>query len=371
MVFDRVPLFYSRILRLWLPLLLLALQAGTPAWAVEVQDLYVVTVPVETRDRPERQEAFKAAMSAVLVKLTGDRSAADFPELELLQETASRYVQRFNYLNSVEEGYRLEVHFDGEALERALTERGLPVWGRERPAVLVWLAVQDKGKRYLVGGESGATAQRQLNETASRRGLPLVLPLLDLEDQSKVSFADVSGGFQETLEAASARYRPDALVVAQAGPLAGGTWRVRWKMYFAGQSSAWETEDGVLGSALAEGVHHMSGVLARGMATQGFAELASGTVISVSGVHSLEDEVQVATYLAGLAPVVASHPILLQGDRVDYWVRVRGDVRDIERLISLGDMLERQALDAGLGMPVQGPAPAAPPVGALRFRLIR
>lgn len=371
MVFDRMSLIGSRFLRICLPLLLLGLQAGGPARAVEVEDLYVVTEPVQTRDRPERQEAFKAAMSAVLVKMTGDRSAADFPESELLQETASRYVQRFNYLGNAAEGYRLEVHFDGAALERALSERGLPVWGKERPAVLLWLAVQDRGKRYLVGGDSGAAAQRRVDEVAAQRGLPLVFPLLDLEDQSKVSFADVSGGFQETLEAASVRYRPDALVVAQAGPLPGGIWRVRWKMYFGGQSSAWESEDRALEGALAEGVHHMSGVLAQRMATQGFAELASGTVISVSGVLALEDEVRVAKYLAGLAPVVASHPVALQGDRVDYWVRVRGDVRDIERLISLGDVLERQALDAGLGMPAQGPAQAAPPVGTLRFRLIR
>ena len=54
--------------------LLLLVQPWRPAAAVTVDGLYVSTVPVETRDRPERQEAFKQALSVVLVRMTGARS---------------------------------------------------------------------------------------------------------------------------------------------------------------------------------------------------------------------------------------------------------------------------------------------------------
>lgn len=336
---------------------------GVSAQAVEVNDLYVAQVDVADRNRPARQEAFKAALAAVLVKITGDRAASDYPELDLLKETAARYVQRFHYSEG-RQGTRLEVSFDGAALERAATDLGISVWGRERPAVVLWLGIQQQGKRYLVGGDAGASAQAALRAAANARALPLILPLMDLEDQSKVAFADVAGGFYEPIRAASARYRPDAVLVAQAESRSG-VWRVRWRLHLGEQRENWQTENASLNTALAEGVHRLTGDLARRMSTTGFAEAGSGTLVVVRDVVSLEDQVRVAKYLRGLAPVVFVRPQQLDADTVSFLVQVRGEARDLPRLISLGDTLARDVMQGA------GVALSSAQSGAEYFHLIR
>ena len=52
-------------------------------------------------------------------------------------------------------GLKLWAQFDGVSLARELRQAGLPYWGPERPDVLVWLAIDDHGRRYLAS-ETGA-----------------------------------------------------------------------------------------------------------------------------------------------------------------------------------------------------------------------
>lgn len=352
-------------LLLWLP----------PAFAVQMEDLYEAEVPVENRDRPQRQQALQAALAQVLVKITGNRSAPEFPELQALLESAPRYAQQFRYreVPGGQPPYVLEVSFDGPALERAVAEQGLPVWGRERPAVLVWLAVQEPGRRYLVGGDSGGPAREAMEAVGRARGVPLIFPLLDLEDRGRVSFADVSGGFVETVRAASARYRPDAILMGRAYRPASGGWEVRWRLLYAERDGEdWQSTGGTLEAALDAGVHALAGTLAGRLASSGLAEQASGTLVVVSGVRTLQDYMRVSRYLGGLGPVTAKRTYRVSADRAEFLVQARGGARDLERIIGLGDELAREAPESPLPIPAQGPVqtPPEPGLPTLRFRLL-
>lgn len=345
---------------------------GAQAWAVQLRDLYEAEVSVATRDRPERQEALQAALAQVLTKITGMRDVAGIAELQPLLESAPRYVQQFRYRETpgATAPFALQVSFDGQALERAVADQGLPVWGRERPAVLVWLAVQEPGRRYLVGGDSGGAARAALDAAARERGVPLVYPLLDIEDQGKVSFADVSGGFEETVVAGSQRYRPDAVLTGSAFKQ-GGQWSARWRLRFGDQSMQWEARGETLEMALSAGVNELAGTLAARLATAGPAGFAAGTLVIVSGVKDLADYVKVSSYLGGLAPVVSSRLYRAAPDRAEYLVVVRGDARDLERIVGLGDVLARER-SAPLAVPPVGPVqtPVEPELPTLRFRLL-
>lgn len=352
----------------WL-LLLLAIPAGVGA--VPVENLYTVEVPVPTRDRPERQEAFKAGLSQVLVRVIGARSLEPYAGLDSLLETASRYVQRFEYMENrradgradEENPYRLRVTYDGPALERAVAERSLPVWGRDRPGVLVWLAVTERSNRYLVGGDSLSPARRALDGVARERGLALLYPLLDIEDQSRVTFADITGGFHEAVHEASRRYRPEATLIAQVAPLSGG-WEARWTLSQGEQPLTWTSRGANLQAALAEGLHEMADTLARRNASSRFAEMTQGLLVTVHDVRSHAELNRVSDYLAGLAPVASARPFGLQGDTVEMLVQMRGEARDLQRLVMLGNVLvseERQ--DSPMGPGGQAASPA--------FRLLR
>jgi hypothetical protein len=70
---------------------------------------------------------------------------------------------------------------------------------------------------------------------AEHRGLPLVLPLLDLEDRLALSPRDVWAGFEGPLVAASARYGTDTLVRLRLHALDEGGWIARWDGEQAGE----------------------------------------------------------------------------------------------------------------------------------------
>ena len=358
-----------RLSRAW-PLFLVLFLIPAAVSAVPVDDLYVTDVAVATRDRPERQEAFRGALGKVLVRVTGARSVDGYAELDSILDTASRYVQRFEYAeNDGDEGlpYRLRVTFDGAALERAVSERGLPVWGRDRPGVLVWLAVSERGNRYLVGGDSSSAARRALEAVAEDRGLALMYPLLDVEDQSRVKFADVAGGFHDTVREASRRYRPEAILIGQVSPLSGGYWQARWTLYQGDEPLTWTNEGGSLQTALAEGTHELAGTLASRTSTSQFAQLAQGLLVNVDDVRTHAELNRVIDYLNRLAPVAGARPFGLKGDAAELLVQMRGDPRDLERLVMLGDVLVRAESRPSPIMPGQTTESA----GQLRFRLLR
>lgn len=360
-------LWLPAILGLWLPWLPIE-RLG----AVEVEGLYQAEVPVTGRDRPERGEAFQEALRLVLIRVTGDRDVVDTESAAPLLETAARYVRQFRYSERADKEfpYRLEVVFDGQALERAVAAQGLPVWGRRRPGTLVWLGVQDARGRYLVGGDSGRPAARSMAEVASMRGVPLVFPLLDLDDQRAVTFADVAGGFQDRILEASRRYRPDGVLVGRVAQLQGGFWRARWHLHLGGQRTEWETEGEDIALVLGAGVDRLADELAQRLATSTQAGPAAGTLIGVRGVADLKDLIAVRRYLGDLAPVSAVRPYLFAADRVEFSVEMRGDPRDLERIIGLGDVLARERDPVPVHTPSTGLGAESAPVQTSSARLV-
>src|SRR6185503_18770188 len=113
-----------------------------------------------------------------------------------------------------------QVGFISTQVDQALAALQKPVWGPERPLTLLWIAVDDgNGGRALLGAndtaalgldpnppgmtERLAALRKDLQSVADERGLPITLPLLDLEDLGAVTFADVWGGFEDRVAGAS------------------------------------------------------------------------------------------------------------------------------------------------------------------------
>ena len=65
---------------------------------------------------------------------------------------------------------------------------------------------------------------------AQRRGMPLQLPLLDLEDQTQLTPADLWSDYQPAIRQASARYPHDVIVVGRLRAQTDGRWRGAWSI---------------------------------------------------------------------------------------------------------------------------------------------
>lgn len=318
--------------------LILGMLAAGSGKAVEVSGLFEAEVPVADREQTAREEAFLRAFNTVLVRLTGSSSVADRAQ-EAVGE-ARDYVQQYQYRED-EEGYALWVRFDGQTLEDAVRSAGLPIWGSERPAVLIWLAVDQEDRRYLIGEEGSGNARSILEAEAQARGLPLMYPLMDLEDRQRVNIADVMGGFDDTALRASRRYGPDVVVVAQAQASDGGFWRSHWRLYYGGQEQEWSSQGESLPKLLTENVDTLADALAAQLAIDAGTQARNTLRLDIIGVDSLEDYAFIEQYLASLAPVSGLQTARVTPDSASFDVRLSGDARDLERVIALDGSLEK------------------------------
>ncbi|WP_038043312.1 DUF2066 domain-containing protein [Thioalkalivibrio sulfidiphilus] len=300
--------------------------------------LHEATVPVPDRDRPARQAGFEAALDRVLLKLSGDRQVLADPRLADIRAAASRYVQRFRYVDLGENQPGLEVLFDVAALERQLAERGLPVWGADRPSVLLWLATVDEGRRVVLGGEEGRPLQQILTGVARDRGLRLVFPVMDLQDQAAVSYADLAGGFHEPVLQASGRYA-SRFVLAAHVQRRGGLWSGRWRLMGQEQQEDFTVEADTLEAALDEGLQRVADALGRRLAIAGLLASEDHVLVTVDGVNSLAEFQAVRQYLAELSVVAEIRPHRLEAGQAVFITRLRGSPRDLERGVRLGRVL--------------------------------
>ncbi len=315
------------------------------AGAARLDHLYEAEVPAAGRDTAARDAALGTALQEVLQRLTGSRAALQTAAAAKLLEPPGRFVEqyRFNEVPASDDQPKrltLWAQFDGVSLSRELRQAGLPYWGAERPDVLVWLAVDDRGQRYLLSETGGQQAADAIRESAQRRGLPLTLPLLDLEDQGALQFTDVWGGFFPRIESASQRYQPQVILTGRLErDSAQGVWRAEWQMSDQGNRQSWTSRADNLASAVDAGLADAAAWLAQRYAV--IATQAGIRALVVDGVRDLDDYARVSRYLASLSPVDRVDVAGVKDQEVEFNLTLNADERNLQQLIMLGRVLQR------------------------------
>lgn len=336
---------------LWLALAALAVLVTVPAVAAPVDTVYEAEVPVATRGDVDRARAVRDAMARVLVKVTGDRNAPRRPEVAALLDDAGRYVQQYQYLagpardDGERAGLVLRVRFDRRALEEALAPTELPLWGRERPATVLWLAVDDGERRGLIGADDAAGYAAAARARAAQRGIPITLPLLDLQDAAVLGH----GGQGADLAAASARYGADAVLsgaVARVGP---GIWEGRWTLELGGSRATWSTQATLAEAAIEEGIDVLADALAARFARPFAGGADEAIELVIYGVEDFAGYARALAYLSSLDAVGEVQVRGVSGDRLAIGLRARGGMEALSRIVALGQTLEPIGPGGALG----------------------
>ena len=329
----------------WLAGLLgLLLLLPTITAGAATRDLFDAEVVVPNQTAGERSQALRAALGEVLVRVAGQDAVLNTAPAKQLLNNPDSLVQQYRYFNepgSEPPLLKLWVRFDGDAIRSSLQQQGQSYWGgSERPDTLVWLAVEDRGKRYLVAADDNTDVQQQIALAAKARGLPILFPLMDLEDQSQVRFSDIWGGFFENVTAASRRYNPQAVLIGRLNRSPSGGWSSRWHLEVAGRPSAWSGSDQQLDKLSQQGIDDTADRLATSFAVARGSGNSSTVSITVSGVDSLSDYARLSAYLKGLTAVDDVQIERVAGAEIDYALKLNGSLEDLTRTVSIGTVLE-------------------------------
>ncbi|WP_419709108.1 DUF2066 domain-containing protein [Pseudomonas sp. NFX224] len=311
--------------------------------AETVKGLYQVREPVSGQSPEERDQATQRALDTLVLRLTGDPKAAQSPGLAAVRKDPQQIITQFGYDAGPPEV--LKVDFDPGTTEQALRRAGLAMWGANRPSILGWWLNDNTEGSSLVG--DGQASAVPLRRAAQHRGLPLRLPLADLNEQIVATAPNLESADPTPLRSASERYNADALLAVHARE-EGGQWQAKWRLWLGDQKEAGNVQ-GADQAAVADAV--MLAVNER-LAPRFVAKPGASTpqLLEVKGMN-----LERYAALGRLLEPFGGRPQSVDGDRILY--RVNGSAEQLRAQLSLAKLQEVAVAPAAA--PASAPVPPA------------
>lgn len=341
----------------WLLAPLFALLFGTGAQAVEVRGLYEGRVPVSVQSESARQAGTRAALAQVFVKVTGRPETAAAPALAPALEQADSLAQRFGYSGGRPgEPLELVVGFDAAAVDALLRQAGESFWASDRPATLVWVALESPpDPPRLVGSHDPSEATALIARQARARGVPMLFPLLDLREQAEVTPEMIAGGEELALIVAAQRYLTEEVASVYLRQTAEG-WSARWTLHDETATELWESSGPTLAPVLESGVNTLADLLAaEARSRPSVVNLPEGRLaVRVRGVYGFDDYARLRAYLDSLSSVRAVVLREAAEDTLVFELTARGGPLGVAEAFGRGQLLrpaDDGAMDTYVLMP--------------------
>ncbi len=300
-----------------------------------VEDLFSAETRVEDEGSETRNAALSDLLAKVLVRVSGNPAVGGLPGTRQVLAAAPSLVQQYRYRTADEAGQvvrYLWARFDQTAVERMMREHELPVWV-QRPGVLVWVATERDAQRELLNFDNLPEARAAMLDRARQRGMPLQLPLMDLQDQSQLTPADVWSDYRAAIAQASARYPHDLVLAGRLRARGDGKWSGEWSLIGDGSAQSFQASPQVLAAALAFAVDQTQNLLAARYAPMPGAGGVRGMRVSFSGVGDLEAYGRLLALLEGLEPVEGLALRHVDGEHCLFEFRSRGGEQELLRAL--------------------------------------
>ncbi|QYJ87718.1 DUF2066 domain-containing protein [Shewanella mesophila] len=337
-------MFKSLIYVFYMTLLVMSVNLAS---ASELLQLNESAVKVENRTTQTKNDALKQAFKNVLLKNSGSPNAFSVPSIAAAINNPTAYIRQFGY-QEIDGQLYLNVSFDHQKIIKLLRDEQLPVWGKQRPLTLFWLSQEQHGERAVVSDASILESRRYIGELTAELGVPVLLPIMDLDDSMLVSVTDIRGMFADQVAVASARYNSDYFVMASIDAAADSQVSYSMVLYPT-----------VSGDALFNPLAQRSGTAldANAAINEIFTALSeyyvsryavadSGeslmTQLIFTDITERKQLVDIEKYLAQLSAVKSVRLTQLRGVSAEFSVQLFGTEDDLFRLLKLESKIKSQ-----------------------------
>jgi uncharacterized protein len=315
--------------------------------AVEVQGLYEASVGVADQRGSTRSKAVLSGFKEVLIRKSGSERVLEAYEVKQSFRKVTAFLQRFEYVptepksnqqSSPEFPFSLKMHFEPRLIDELIQTAGMPIWGSNRPVTILWLATEENFNRELVKENADNSFWSDvLSEEAKRRGLPVILPFMDLEDQLNVSLSDVWGRFIGPVNEASERYQADSILVGRISQV-GEAWQSKLTYINQNEQQAFEIEAANPQAIVAS----ISNRLAELLCTKYCVVESADTLpvkLQISGVKNFKDFKQVQKFLEGLSSIRKVELEQVAATHARFKIALLGELQSVIEGIELSNKL--------------------------------
>ncbi len=322
--------------------------------AVEVKGLFEVNVMTQSQSREDRNLALREGLSIVFKRFLPSEAMANNKLITDALKEAASYVDQYQYAlmsteSAASDSRLMRASFDENRVMTLMRRSGLPLWNEMRDEVLVWLVVEENGKRHVFDAAEEWSLQQQLQKTADLKGIPLLFPLMDLEEKQTVTVKDILSAYSGKLMIASKRYD---LTSVLSGKLVkkGRCWQSEWTLNFNGKIKQWNVPCLAIKENLAGSFDEVFTMLSAFYAVESSGEDASEIGVEalrmkISGLKTKKSRDAIQTYLAELLNVksVDATPTKKRGQCI-FTVKYSGSRTDLEDQLILGRKLREKGL---------------------------
>ncbi len=335
-----------------------------PVYAVLVNNLYDVSIPVADQTIETRQEVMLTALKQVLVKVSGDINiAASYPQLQ--PDSVSQLVIRYDYQDpdqfpeaqKLQEGAasqrQLHIYFAPQSVNQLLKSVERPIWGQERPLIMPLIAVYYQKRLTLL--QQDESLAKLLTQSAKQMGIPLRIP----DKQPAFSaMRQAQTIWSEELVWAIDRAKQHHAAYALLGRLklqnTDSSCRNDWLLIPTTQQATdmiirWQTPCLVASQAIASITQKLAHQLAK-LDAIAFNEQQQDIVLTVKQVYTLKDYQKISQYLKSLNVVQQLRLESLTASQASFYLSVLGNIATLRNILNHGQCLVRHDYDATVGV---------------------
>lgn len=329
--------------------------------AVEVRKLDEANVPVSSRAVAERDKALKNALEQVIIKNTGSARSLDNSVIQSQLNHPDALLSQYGYVEQNGQ-LLLTASFEHRRIVALLRQAQLPVWGTQRPLTLFWVAMPSEGDTIILSDSATLAERKQFSDFSDARGIPVLLPILDLDELMGINPNDIKGMFADIVASVSGRYQADFLALVAIDTAANQV-KYRLNLYtkatidsltpplFSFNGTAENSTQAVQAMMAALGEYYFTKYAIADTGTQ------LGASVTFVNIQKMAQLVEVEKYLKQLSAIKNATLTHIQGQTATFSLDLFGSETDLERLLSLEPRISVVApVSAGEFSPVASPA---------------
>ncbi len=320
--------------------------------AADLNNMYAIQTIVKNRSETARNTAMAEAFKKVLIKVSGNSQTLQNDVVKSKLKSAQDYIDQFRYFDlkktasdgQISKQLAMQIQFDPITVDELLTQSGLTVWGRARPLTLVWLAMQTSDGRKIISANDHDQVIDDLKDDMQQRGIPMLLPDMDLQDLNAISVKDIWDFNLAAIKKASLRYGAQAILVATVNINDQNEWQSNWHMLLDQAVSNWDVKNTQLDTMLNSSIAHFADNLAlQIVTTQPMHD--DWVTLTVTNINSFDDLEKLKNYLANLDSIKEVETQSVGSDYVILKLVLIGDPNQLQKSINVNEHLQKVQLE--------------------------
>lgn len=287
--------------------------------------VYSADVVVPDHSSTALQNALPQALGQVLVKVSGNTGVVTVPSIQAALPKANQWLQSYSYQRNADGKSELvlEVNFNAKSINTLLRQAGQAIWSSDRPLLLAWIRLATPQGDQVLSSDGVPMLVSDLKQTAEKRGISLLFPAMDLQDQASMNSNSKEAFDLQKLKIVAARYGVQTILAADISVSIGQT-QSQWLLYYNGQTIQWREENNSSAAMLSQGLNKAADLLANQLAVVQNTNLSTNVNLEITHVDDLQTYNKVIKQLRHLRTVANVSVTDMSGGNLLLEVRVVG-----------------------------------------------